>query len=260
MTPQDMLGRGWALFPCKPGTKVPATQHGCKDASHDPDQPWLGKAFNVGVATGQPSGIWVLDVDSDQGLEFVIDQGGWPDTLCQQTPSGGYHFVFQDCGYGNTARKLGPDLDTRGTGGYIVVAPSFTDQGSYAWLNDGPVNHAPGWLLRLAREAQRHPVSPAVAQPVETPNVSRYVEVALDRECAALAAIPSGGRNHALNASAYSLGQLVGAGVLDSATVYARLLNCCVANGLYADDGERSCRQTIASGLTKGTTKPRRIA
>src|SRR5262245_16089467 len=47
---------GWAVFPCKPHEKIPATPHGFKDASRDPDQirAWFDNEtdFNVAIATG----------------------------------------------------------------------------------------------------------------------------------------------------------------------------------------------------------------
>ena len=57
--------RGLRVFPCKPRDKVPATAHGCKDATTDPAQIaawWDGTyLYNVGLATG--GGVVVLDVD-----------------------------------------------------------------------------------------------------------------------------------------------------------------------------------------------------
>ena len=53
------------MFPCKPRDKVPATDHGCKDATTDRAQIaawWDGTyLYNVGIATG--GGVVVLDVD-----------------------------------------------------------------------------------------------------------------------------------------------------------------------------------------------------
>jgi hypothetical protein len=58
--------RGWPVFPCKPGSKEPATPHGFKDATTDPGRItawWEGAADrNVAIATGAP-GPDVLDVD-----------------------------------------------------------------------------------------------------------------------------------------------------------------------------------------------------
>ena len=40
--------RGWPVFPCQPGQKIPATRHGYKDATTDPEQ-ITGYAFGVGI-------------------------------------------------------------------------------------------------------------------------------------------------------------------------------------------------------------------
>jgi hypothetical protein len=55
---------GWAVFPCRPNDKVPATPHGCLDATTDPDQirAWWSEApnCNIGLACGEPSGVVAL--------------------------------------------------------------------------------------------------------------------------------------------------------------------------------------------------------
>ena len=58
--------RGWPVFPCQPGQKVPATKHGYKDATTDEQQitNWFGRDpdHNLAIATGAP-GPDVLDID-----------------------------------------------------------------------------------------------------------------------------------------------------------------------------------------------------
>ena len=58
--------RGWPVFPCLPGEKVPATRHGYLDATTDERQitAWFGhgRGWNLAIATGIP-GPDVLDVD-----------------------------------------------------------------------------------------------------------------------------------------------------------------------------------------------------
>ena len=58
--------RGWPVFPCQAGQKIPATGHGYLDASTDPQQitAWFGRhpGWNLAIATGAP-GPDVLDVD-----------------------------------------------------------------------------------------------------------------------------------------------------------------------------------------------------
>lgn len=59
------------MFPLKARDKAPATKHGFKDATTDSKQIaawWEGwPEQNIGVATGEVSGIWVLDVDDEDG-------------------------------------------------------------------------------------------------------------------------------------------------------------------------------------------------
>ena len=58
--------RGWPVFPCQPGHKIPATAHGYLDATTDPEQitAWFTRhpGRNLAIATGAP-GPDVLDVD-----------------------------------------------------------------------------------------------------------------------------------------------------------------------------------------------------
>ena len=58
--------RGWPVFPCQPGQKIPATAHGFRDATTGERQitVWFGSHpdWNLAIATGAP-GPDVLDVD-----------------------------------------------------------------------------------------------------------------------------------------------------------------------------------------------------
>ena len=75
---------------------------------------------------------------------------------------------------------------------------------------------------------------------------------ALQRECSTLAST-SAGRNNQCNASAYSIGQLVGGGLLDQDHAVACLVDAGVLTGLP----ERDVRAAVASGMRAGMGKPR---
>ncbi len=89
-------------------------------------------------------------------------------------------------------------------------------------------------------------------------SLSPYALAALARELDRIAGSRSG-RNQQLNASAFSLGQLVGAGVLDRSLVEQELLGAAEACGYVAKDGFAAARSTIKSGLDRGERSPRNI-
>lgn len=56
---------GWAVFPIRPRTKIPAVTDWEHTATTDPDQIrrwWAARPWNIGIATG-PSGLLVVDLD-----------------------------------------------------------------------------------------------------------------------------------------------------------------------------------------------------
>ena len=155
--------RGAPVFPCEPGGKRPITRNGHWDATTDPRviERWWERwpSANVGVPTGKKSGLVVLDVDLHAGgpesLAKLERAGGpVPKTAKARTGGGGIHIFFRDppeAEIRNSAGLLGPGLDVRGEGGYVVVPPSRT-RGTYGWTDRSPLAGA-AWLLeRLGRD------------------------------------------------------------------------------------------------------------
>src|SRR5262249_21033491 len=62
-----LAGKGLHVLPCLPRDKPPATANGLKAATTNPDtiRQWWQQdlQFNIAFATGEPSGIFVVDVD-----------------------------------------------------------------------------------------------------------------------------------------------------------------------------------------------------
>ena len=265
--------RGWAVFPCLPGKKEPAIKTGFQAATLDEAQirKWWSRRprANIGIATGNTSGFWVLDVDeADEkgGGETLRAHerrcGALPNTVEQLTPSGGRHMLFRMNGVAvrNSAQKrLGPGLDTRGSGGYIIAPPSVHPNGGvYAWSVDGhpadmqPVD-APAWLYDMLKDKPRETPPPGSGQ--SRPIHDAYVRAAVEGELGRVVSAGKGERNDTLNAAAFALGQFVGAGVLDRADAEARLRRAARAAGL--DDQESG--KTIDSGLNAGEQQPREM-
>ncbi len=152
--------RGVPVFPCEPGAKRPLTRNGHWDATTDPRvvgrwwQRW--PSANVGVPTGKKSGVVVLDVD-DGGLESLakLERAGAPVPKAARTRTGGggMHVFFRSprgTEIRNSAGLLGPGLDVRGEGGYVVVPPSRT-QRLYEWFDRSPLAEA-SWLIERLTE------------------------------------------------------------------------------------------------------------
>lgn len=99
---------------------------------------------NVAIATGAPSGCWVLDVDPDgfPDLEEYEKRNGPLETLRAQTGRGGWHFFWKyhpdDRVRSRNAARLG--IDVKSDGGYVAVPPSRHANGNtYIWATEGRV-------------------------------------------------------------------------------------------------------------------------
>ena len=107
---------------------------GALQASKDPRQvtEWFaGTRHNIGIATGAVSNLIVLDIDPRHGGDATLAcferlQGKLPPTVRFKTGGGGQHILFRHPGgyIPNSAGKIGPGVDVRGDGGYIVAPPS----------------------------------------------------------------------------------------------------------------------------------------
>lgn len=122
----------------------------------------------IGLATGERSGIFVLDLDlkdGKNGLAALEALGPVPQTLVVQTPTGGFHLYFTHPGFRvrNSVSALGPGIDVRGDGGYVVMPPSrHKNGGQYSWANEGQeIAEAPAWLLAWLRTETRETKAPS---------------------------------------------------------------------------------------------------
>src|SRR5262249_792841 len=98
-------------------------------------------------------------VHGDQSLlALLAEHGALPNTLYQRTWSGGLQYFFAYApGVRNSTSRVGPRLDIRGDGGYVIVPPSIVEEddrdGAYAWQNDTEVAPMPDWLLERVKSA-----------------------------------------------------------------------------------------------------------
>jgi hypothetical protein len=87
-------------------------------------------------------------------------------------------------------------------------------------------------------------------RPIAHPD--RYAAVALESETDRVARAPVGTRNDTLNRSAFALGRLVGAGLLDGPRAAAELESA----ARYAGLSRAEARRTIRSGMSAGRRQP----
>ena len=173
----EYANRGWAVLPlfkivdgkcscgnelCKSPGKHPSIGKGVKDASIDVNE--ISKLsqtgatwdeMNIGIATGELSNIFVVDIDprhkGDISLAKLEQEHEILITLEALTGGGGRHLVFKYPIRKITNRaNVVPGVDVRGDNGYIVASPSnHISGGVYSWKDNTEIADAPTWLLDL---------------------------------------------------------------------------------------------------------------
>ncbi len=218
---------------------------------------------NVGLRTGWISGVVVIDADPGADLAPL----GLPDTVTALTGrSGAKHLYFHyDGPLGNSSGKLAPHVDVKADGGQVVFPGSVHPETGtvYAWAEE----HAP-WEIPLAEmpthviERLTSKAAPAIPPPPPLRPIKqaktreqRYATMALRLEWNRLYQAQEGSRNDTLNKAAFSIGTLVGAGLLQRDDVEAVLQSAAEAIGLSG----KEAAATIRSGLDSGTKNPRQI-
>lgn len=187
---------GWPVFPLVPSDKIPLFSkknggNGVKDATTDAEQVtawWTDHPdANIGLATGGASSLYVVDVDGPDGETSLARYGALP-VVPESHTGKGRHLVFRLEHGRNTAGKLGPKIDTRGEGGYIVAPPSIHPNGHrYRW--HVPPHKAEVVDLPEALQAALSSVAGSIA-PAEGSR-AHAVDVVLQ-------GVTEGGRNQAL--------------------------------------------------------------
>lgn len=178
---------GFHVFPLRPGEKLPRDPGYPQTATSDLAtlrRQWLCpvlevvQSFNIGISTtaygpdNEP--LLAIDVDCKNGKQGFASlaaleekYGKFPRTFNQLTPTGSLHLIYRTGGavlrqIVSTADKpgpLGPGIDTRSRGGYVVGAGSVVAAGEYTceWL---PVADAPFWLFEVLGRAFERELPP----------------------------------------------------------------------------------------------------
>jgi hypothetical protein len=211
LTTAVMLARaGIPVFPCAAGGKQPLTTHGFQDASSDAAQvtAWWRRwpDANLGMPTGRPSGVDVVDIDvHPAGSGFAAFEraraGGYVDgwAWLVRTPSGGVHayFLRSESGVQRSWQVPKAHIDFRGDGGYIIVPPSRVTGEDGVTRSYQPIavaeHHNPWSVDANGLRGFLDPPRP-MRPPTDIPAVGAHP----DKLAAWVASRPEGGRNGGL--------------------------------------------------------------
>ncbi len=275
--------RGWAVFPCRPGDKRPAVADWERRACSDPNRVgryWPSDHHNIGIACG-PSRLVVIDLDTHSPLPddwrlpgvqdgrdvlaLLAEWAGqlWPVSYTVKTPTGGMHLYYtapDGPGIRNSAGKIGPLVDVRGSGGYILAAGSVLDERAYPGnpecrqlvtggrayeaADDSDPGRLPAWLAVLAADGEPS------ARPVGRPGQHAAPAARLQGLIDTVRRGQEGDRNGPLYWAARRAAEMIAAGVIDRETAEEHLVAASLEAGLRG--GEREARRTFASAMRGG--------
>jgi len=187
---------------------------------------WWTRAPNagVGIATGQASNLWVLDVDGPDAMAWydasVIEHGLTP-TLGVRTSRGAHlYWSWPADAVVRNAQGVRPNIDVRGEGGYVCAPPTMHRSGKrYEWImrEEGFIPtraEAPAWLLEIVKERPK----PPLPKPVSVPRRTNWTREAADRELARVLRLDPCARR--------LLGEQLGADITALHVRHARCPNC----------------------------------
>ncbi|MFC8717767.1 bifunctional DNA primase/polymerase [Kitasatospora sp. NPDC057198] len=181
-----------------------------------------------------PSGLagrWAGCQDGTDVLAARLAELGlaWPETYTVLTPSGGIHLYFvmpedpigcrtgtgrsKDPGGEPAAGHIGPLVDVRGVGGYVIAAGSYSPKAGrpYERISPAAVRPAPlpDALAELLRQRPAPPPTPAPSIPVTYGRrADRYAQAALAGAAQDVAEVEAGRGNALLFARARRLAEL----------------------------------------------------
>lgn len=269
----ELGAMGIHVFPLVVNGKTPVTSRGYKDATTDDKrihEMWQRcRSANIGIATGA-SGLVVIDIDVKHGIngwkafdDCLERLGELPGpTRMASTPSGGGHLFFrapEGVEIRNSAGKLGPGLDVRARGGYVVAPPSIIDSRAYRWDITESVKVLPdAWAKAMAVPVRKAPEGRLPVARHTNRCTRRYCVVANERACKDLRSTPLGGRNEAILRYGTSMGGLIHTGGITEQEIIDGMDWACG----HWDIRERDIRKdldTVRRAIEWGRQHPRQM-
>ncbi|GAA2377281.1 hypothetical protein Cme02nite_20890 [Catellatospora methionotrophica] len=231
--------------PHDPQTCGCLTCHGFYAASTDPDR--ITAMFAavprglLAIRTGAPSGLVVIDVDPRHDghitLRALINRGLTPPTRYVHTGSGGLHLYYAHPGRPvpcDQARRLGPGIDVKADGGYVLAPPSLHPATGrpYRWADQDAavMDMAPALVAACVAELRPAPARrPVPALPARSAGAishpDRLMATLVDR----IHQAPDGRRRVTLYGCARGAALIVATGHMTKTDAYDQLVAACDA-------------------------------
>lgn len=163
---KEYRDNGWNVLPLKPKEKVPLEKwerfqkdRVTEDKLDQWSKTYFSKGANIGIVTGQISGLVVLDIDSAEGEEEIKKY--WKGKTLTVKTSKGRHLYFKHPGgvIRNSVNKIFKGVDVRADGGYVVAPPSVHESGhQYSWVDENTtVADLPKALLEIITKGEHKP-------------------------------------------------------------------------------------------------------
>ena len=146
----DYLERGFSVIPVGKDKKpaIDWKKFQSERANQKQIETWFYKSssYNIGIVTGNISGIVVVDVEAGGSVENL------PPTVTVKTGGGGWHFYYKHPGRTiKNAVRIRERMDVRGDGGYVVAPPSLHGSGNrYEWAispDQADFAELPLWII-----------------------------------------------------------------------------------------------------------------
>lgn len=132
------LKHGWSLVPLARNSKNPIETNWTNNVHKNKEEwiKWINNELNIGVRTGEISGITVVDVDlKDESIkeDKIYSLLKKSDTLTQNSPHGKHFFFKYDKDIKQTVNLGNKHIDIRNDKGQVVIYPSKINNLPYSW-------------------------------------------------------------------------------------------------------------------------------
>ena len=212
---------------------------------------------NLACCVGR-AGLVVVDIDRHgaDGFATFADLertlGPLPGTITSATGGGGEHRFFSATG-AERFTILGPGVELLAGRRAVTLPPSVHKSGTpYRWTRREFLAGLPAAWAAAVTPA---PVPPAASAPRVLGAADGYVRRAVVEEVGRVLNAPEGTRGNTLNRAAFSLGTLIGAGLLAADDVEGPLVQAATAAGVL----DRAARDTVRRALRAGAAHPRSV-